>query len=150
MGDNTLPVTGGCLCGAVRFQSTEPPEEVSYCHCRMCQKSCGNPYFLGAFIPVKAFHFTKGAPKYYRSSKWAERGFCVDCGTPLIFRDGTDTHAIYVATLDHPEEWPPTLCHSGMESRIHWDIIRDDLPCWNTEDDPEYIKARARLASSDG
>ncbi|MEE8141098.1 MAG: GFA family protein [Alphaproteobacteria bacterium] len=145
MENKTLPVTGGCLCGAVRYQSTEPPKEVSYCHCRQCQKSCGNPYFLSAFLPVKSFNFTKGEPKYYRSSAWADRGFCADCGTPLIFRDGTEAHAIYIATLDHPEEWPPTFCHSGMESRIPWDTIHDDLPCWNTEDDPEYNAAKALL-----
>ena len=146
MTDKTLPITGGCLCGAIRYQSTKPPYEVSYCHCRMCQKSCGSPHFLGAFVYAEGFSFTKGEPKYFRSSDWAERGFCVDCGTPLIFRDKTDAHAVYIATLDHPEEWPPTLGHSGMESRIPWDTIHDDLPCWNTEDDPDFINARSRLA----
>ena len=112
----------------------------------MCQKSCGNPYFLGTFIHVDGFSFMKGEPKYFQSSDWAERGFCADCGTPLIFRDGTDAHTIYIATLDQPEEWPPTLCHSGMENRIPWDTIHDDLPRWNTEDDPDFIEARSRLA----
>ena len=135
--------TGGCLCGAVRYESEAPPYDVSYCHCRMCQKSSGNPYFLGAFIRAKAFRFTRGEPKFYKSSAWAERGFCAECGTPLIFRDGTGSHAVYIGTLDHPEDWPPTLCHSGMESRIPWDTIHDDLPCWNTEDDPDYSAARA-------
>ena len=96
MTDKTLPVTGGCLCGAIRFQSTNAPYAVSYCHCRICQKSCGNPYFLGAFFSVDGFRFTKGEPKYFRSSDWAERGFCADCGTPIIFRDGTDAYAIYI------------------------------------------------------
>ena len=135
--------TGGCLCGAVRYESEEPPYDVSYCHCRMCQKSSGNPYFLGALIRAKAFRFTRGEPKFYKSSAWAERGFCAECGTPLIFRDGTENYAVYIGTLDHPEDWPPTLCHSGMESRIPWDTIHDDLPCWNTEDDPDYSAARA-------
>lgn len=143
MGVKTLPVTGGCLCGAVRYQLTEPPEGGACCHCRMCQKSCGNPYFASAYISVKSFQFTKGEPKYYRSSTYVERGFCAACGTPLIFRDGTDLHAIYIGTLDHPEEWPPTINHLGMESRIPWDTIHDDLPCWNTEDDPEVIEAKA-------
>ncbi len=146
MGDKTMPVTGGCLCGAVRYESSDPSVDVSYCHCRMCQRASGNPYFLGAFIPVTAFRFTRGEPKFYKSSAWAERGFCAECGTPLLFRDGTDTHAVYIGTLDHPEDWPPTLCHSGMESRIPWDSINDDLPCWRTEDDPEYIAARAIAA----
>ncbi len=38
MSDKTMPITGGCMCGAVRYEATEPPQEVGYCHCRMCQK----------------------------------------------------------------------------------------------------------------
>ena len=144
MPEKTMPITGGCLCGAVRYLSTKAPVDVSYCHCRMCQKSSGNPYFLSAFIPKKTFRFTSGEPKYYRSPGFpeAERGFCPECGTPLIFRDLTDAHAKYIATLDHPEDWPPTYCHSGMESRIPWDVIHDDLPCWETENDPEFNQGR--------
>lgn len=110
----------------------------------MCQKSCGNPYFLSAFIPKKSFKFTVGEPKYYVSPGFPEsqRGFCPQCGTPLIMRDLTATHAIYIATLDYPEDWPPTLGHSGMESRIPWDSINDDLPCWETESDPEFKMSR--------
>lgn len=145
MSEKTLPVTGGCLCGAVRYESVCPPDDVSYCHCRMCQQSCGNPSFLAAFIQKKTFRFTRGEPKYYRSSGFPEfeRGFCSECGSPLIFRDLTDSHAIYIGTLDHPDEWPPTLCHSGMESRIPWDTINDELPCWDTGSDPEFNKSRA-------
>ena len=144
MPEKTMPVTGSCFCGAVRYKSTEAPVDVCYCHCRMCQQSSGNPYFLGAFFTKKTFRFTHGKPKFYSQSTtpWVERGFCAECGTPLIFRDFTETHAIYIATLDHPEEWPPTLGHSGMESRIPWDTINDDLPCWETESDLELNKTR--------
>lgn len=140
-----LPVTGGCLCGAIRYEATEPPVDVSYCHCRMCQQSCGGPYFLGVFLKKASFQFTRGNPTYYKSSAWAERGFCADCGTPLLMRDMTDSHAIYVGTLDHPEDWPPTLGHSGIESRIPWDLIHDDLPQWCTDDDAEFVATRKEL-----
>ena len=148
MSDKTLPVTGGCLCGAIRYVSTAAPVDVCYCHCRMCQQSCGNPYFLSAFIAKKSFRFTSGKPRYYRSPGFpeSERGFCAECGTPIIMRDLTDTHAIYIATFDHPEDWPPTLGHSGMESKIPWDSINDDLPCWETESDPEFNKSRDEYA----
>lgn len=142
MAEKTMPITGGCLCGAVRYEATEPPTGVGYCHCRLCQRATGAPHWLGAMIPVNAFRFTRGAPKFYKSSAWAERGFCAECGSPLIFRDGTATHGVMVGTLDHPEDWPPTTAHSGMESRIPWDTIHDDLPRWRTEDDPEYIAAK--------
>jgi hypothetical protein len=140
-----IPVTGGCLCGAVRYEATEAPVDVSYCHCRMCQQGLGAPYYLAAFIRKATFRFTSGQPKFYKSSEWLERGFCAECGTPLMIRDFTDTHAISIGTLDHPEDWPPTLAHSGMESHIPWDAIHDDLPQWRTDDDPEFVKTRAEL-----
>ncbi len=144
MPDKTIPITGGCFCGALRYHSSEPPSEVPYCHCRMCQQSSGNPYMLIAIISKKAFQFTQGEPKYFSlpSSPWAERGFCAECGTTVIFRDFTESHGIYIGTLDHPEEWPPTGWHSGVESRIPWDTIHDKLPCWETESDPEFNETR--------
>ena len=130
--NSDIPLTGGCLCGAVRYESSEPPVDVAYCHCRKCQRAYGNPFGVFAFISAAAFKITRGEPKYSRSSAWAERGFCADCGTPLVFRDSTQNIGLLISTLDHPADWPPTLCHSGMESRIEWDGIADDLPRWRT------------------
>jgi hypothetical protein len=48
-----------------------------------------------------------------------------------------------IGTLDHTEEWPPNECHSGIESQLPWDVIHDDLPRWRTEDDRDYIAAKA-------
>ncbi len=38
----TKPITGGCMCGAIRYEASEPPIEVYYCHCRACRKAFGN------------------------------------------------------------------------------------------------------------
>ena len=144
MAEKTMPITGGCLCGAVRFEATEPPSWVAYCHCRMCQKACGQPYrIIVGFMGEKkaALRFTTGEPKYYKSSAWLERAFCADCGSPLGARD-SEGHSVMVGTLDHPEEWPPNESHSGIESQIPWDIIHDDLPRRRTEDEPDTIAAK--------
>ena len=129
MGEKTLPVTGGCLCGAIRYQSTVPPAWVSYCHCRMCQKAYGALFGLFAAFPGEAFRFTRGAPKYYRSSALARRGFCPDCGTPVDFcyEDGSAL-AVLIGTLDHPEEWPADRRHNGIESEVPWHVVDDGLP----------------------
>ena len=144
MTEKTMPITGGCLCGAVRYEASEEPTWIAHCHCRMCQRAYGHTsgIFVG-FVGVqkRALRFTKGEPKYYKSSAWAERAFCSNCGSPLGMRD-REGHGVMVGTLDHPEEWPPKEAHSGIESQIPWNTIHDDLPRWRTEDDPDYIAAK--------
>jgi adenylate cyclase len=144
MADRNMPIAGGCLCGAVRFEATAPPTWVGHCHCRMCQRAYGQP--SGLFVAFKeqqkdAFRFTQGMPTYYRSSAWLERGFCATCGSPLGIRT-PQGHSVMVGTLDHPEDWPPDAGHSGIESQIPWNVIHDDLPRTRTEDDPDFIAAR--------
>jgi hypothetical protein len=55
-----------------------------------------------------------------------------------------------VGTLDHPEDWPPTWEHSGIESKVPWYEICDDLPQTRT-DESEFLKtAHERKASPEG
>ncbi|MEE8274940.1 MAG: GFA family protein [Alphaproteobacteria bacterium] len=75
MADKTMPITGGCLCGAIRYEATETPHDAGYCHCRTCQKAYGNVFTVGAAFPKDRFRFTRGEPRLYRSSEIAERGF---------------------------------------------------------------------------
>lgn len=131
-----IPVTGGCLCGAVRYESKEAPTEGFYCHCRICQKQFGG--LFGAFvrIPRLSLSFTKGQPKYYRSSEVARRGFCPECGSPLAFvYDGNSDFWITAGSLDHPEDWPLTheaswgpITHGFVDRKIPWLRISDALP----------------------
>ncbi len=142
MNDKTMPITGGCLCGAVRYKASEPPKWVGHCHCRMCQRAYGHGSGIFVGLVKGALRFTKGMPEYYRSSAWAERGFCADCGSPIGMRGSEGHDSVMVGTLDHPEEWPPNEPHSGIESQIPWDVIHDDLGSCRTEDDPDYIAAK--------
>ena len=144
MTDKTMPITGGCNCGAIRYEATEPPQEVGYCHCRMCQKATGNLFYSYAAFPSEAFRVTQGEPKYYKSSAWVERGFCANCGTQVFDRylRGNDLTNAAIGSLDHPADWPPTL-HCGVESQVPWLTIDDDLPRVRTEDDPDFIAAVA-------
>ena len=56
-----MSFTGGCQCGAVRFEARRLGRS-SICHCRMCQKATGG--FFGPYVDVHDFAWTKGAPKY--------------------------------------------------------------------------------------
>jgi len=93
-------LTGGCLCGAVRFTVTGAPTQFSVCHCDMCRRWAGGPLLaVNLTVPV-AF---EGADKIsvYRSSKWAERGFCGVCGSNLFYRMIEDgTHVLSLGIFD--------------------------------------------------
>ena len=137
-------VTGGCLCGNVRYEVTEKALGSMLCHCRMCQKFSGAPILGGTTFETEALRFTKGGPKFYQSSKIAERGFCGDCGTALVYRGLIGVWPkwimIFTASLDEPEKFPPTY-HLGIESSMPWLDIHDDLPRTMCKDSPSLIDA---------
>ena len=121
-------IMGGCLCGAVRYESTNQPHKIGYCHCRMCQRASGAPVTVGVYFHVDTFRFVQGKPKYYQSSATVERGFCDKCGSRLIYRIlGSDSISVEVGSLDHPAATPPGY-HIGIESQISWFEIDDELP----------------------
>jgi len=126
---------GGCLCGALRYEATVSQSENWYCHCRMCQKATGTVVSTSAIIKKNQLRMLKGKAKFYQSSADIERGFCEDCGSPMFFRPiKEDWISILSGTLDDPELAPPEG-HYGIESRISWLKIVDDLKQECTEED---------------
>lgn len=78
--------TGGCLCGAVRYELTETPTEYAACHCGMCRKFTGG-IELGLMVPSGGVTWAKDESlQTFTSSEWAERGFCNICGSSLFWR----------------------------------------------------------------
>ena len=69
-------LTGGCQCGAVRYEWTARPAYSSVCYCRMCQKASGQPFMALTGGKRRALRWTRGAPSIFHSSKHGERGFC--------------------------------------------------------------------------
>ena len=92
---------------------------------------------------IKAFREGLDSGKGLDDLTDISRGFCADCGSPIIFSYET-LDAIFVGTLDDPENWKPNGCHLGIESQISWETIHDTLPRYRTEDDPEFIKANSK------
>jgi adenylate cyclase len=143
--------TGRCLCGEVRFEISAPAININFCHCRMCQRFTGGLMVAVAHFPREAVKFTRGEPKYYsgdpkyyKSSPIAERGFCGNCGSGLIYRGLTarwsDWIVVHVSSLDNPEDFPPTW-HLGVESQMPWADMHDDLPRVRCEDSPAIVEA---------
>ncbi len=131
-----IPVTGGCLCGAVRYELKEPPIRGFYCHCTICQKNYGGLFQATVQFSGSDFQFTKGEPKYYRASNFAKRGFCAECGSPIVFLyEGNPNVWILIGSLDHREDWPFTKDaswgqseHWYIETKVPWYEISDGLP----------------------
>ena len=143
MSGETGGLTGGCQCGATRYRLLAAPTGASLCHCRMCQKAFGSYFAPLAGVPLDKLEWTSGAPRIYRSSLAAERGFCGDCGTPLTFRYlDKDRISVSLGSLDDPAQAPPTRAY-GLESKVAFFGALDDLPGTRTEDDaPADERAR--------
>ena len=149
-GGKKVPVTGGCLCGEVRYEITKPVIENNFCHCRMCQKFSGAPVVAMSTYPEDAIRFTKGEPKYYRSSPFVERGFCATCGSSLTYKPLTPHVApqwagwivVYTASLDNPEPNAPRW-HLGMESQMPWVDIHHAPTRVRCKDAPDIVAAWA-------
>jgi hypothetical protein len=104
------------------------------------------------------FTFTKGEPKYFRSSSIAQRGFCGECGSPLVFVfDGDDEVWVLLGSLDHPEAWPLTsaaawgpVVHTQIDSKIPWHVPEPSLPQWTSREAKFQERALIRLRHVEG
>jgi hypothetical protein len=101
------PITGGCLCGAVRYEIAAPVTTLRACHCLNCQKHTGSGGSVNAVVPQDKFKVTKGEPKRYedsatRSGRTLSRFFCGNCGSPLFSQRNPDIgiRIIRAGTLD--------------------------------------------------
>lgn len=92
--------TGGCLCGAVRFEARDVPATVGICHCEMCRRWTGSS-LIEVSLPEDHVTWT-GSERIARraTSAWAERAWCRDCGSGLFFRVTQDGD--WSGTLDLP------------------------------------------------
>jgi hypothetical protein len=153
MGEFSLPMTGGCLCGAIRYEASEPPNLNGTCQCRKCQKWTGSAYSTFAGFPKEAFRFTQGEPKFYKSSAIMERAFCADCGSGLanryLFPEWGGRVFVGIGTLDDPEAVPLNF-HFGAESQLSWVHFDDGLHSARCDEDPVLAAALAAAERNKG
>ena len=145
MTDNFEYVTGGCECGAVRYEAEVSLSEAYYCHCKACQKSSGAPAEVCVFLKPGTLKFLKEDPKYYQSGPFAIRGFCAHCGSRIIWKspDKPEWNNVRVGSLDHPEHVVPKE-HICVESQLPWYKLADDLPRSSSDDIPELVDVWAK------
>ena len=81
-----MAVTGGCLCGQVRYEGAGKPTRAVVCHCRDCQRATGSAFAVFIGVPAETVAF-QGSLKTFHgrgdSGRPVERSFCADCGSPV-------------------------------------------------------------------
>lgn len=123
--------TGGCLCGAIRFEITLPTRFCAHCNCGMCRRAHGAPLVTWVGVPSAQFRITRGSGelRVYHSSPAARRSFCNSCGNMLLFEGDRWPNEVHVARAaiegDIDRE---ASVHTYWDERASWFCMRDELP----------------------
>ena len=111
---------GGCHCGTIRFRVKGPLRQVLMCHCSDCLKLFGTSWGASAAMLGHLTYLGTARPRWYLSSSWAERGFCLDCGAQMFYRRaGRDQINIVPGAFDDSD----MLVVAGQ-------IFRHEHPSW--------------------
>lgn len=125
-------LTGGCQCGAVRYECSAEPLMAGNCHCHDCQRATGSAYASVFFVPRSAVKIT-GEVKYYESKadsgKSILRGFCPTCGSRLFGLPAVmpENMGISAGSLDDASGHKPAI-DLYTSSAQPWDYMNPDLP----------------------
>lgn len=100
-------ITGGCYCGALKYEAKGEPMMKGQCHCRECQYFAGGSPNVLMGMAADGFSYTKGKAKTFQRSDLdspVTREFCADCGTHIVTRVPSMAAMVFlkVGTLDDP------------------------------------------------
>ena len=130
-------ITGGCLCGAVRFACAGTLGAAAYCHCADCRKCTGSAFVVSVAVERARFEITAGSPngftKHGDSGTELTRHFCPDCGSPLFTSSPCHPDHVYIkaGALDDPASIRPTH-QSWTRSAVPWATIEPGLRSYDT------------------
>ncbi len=122
-------MTGGCLCGAIRYTVDAAITELRACRCTNCQKASGTGGSVNAVIPGAALKITQGTPKRYSavvdSGRTLHRYFCGDCGSPLFSQRAAspDSYVLRAGSLDDGAANAKIVSYIWTRSARPWDHI---------------------------
>ena len=120
--------TGGCLCGAVRYEVRGPLRAVVDCHCTLCRRTSGHFAAFTATRPEDLVLIESEGLRWYRASATARRGFCGVCGSSLFWEPSSGERvSIAAGTLDPPTGLE-TAAHIFVEDSGDYYTIGDGLP----------------------
>ena len=130
----SMQLTGGCLCGAVRYEVIDEPELTLFCHCTQCQKASGAPFSAEIIVERTGVNVEGDMTSYLStadSGSTVTRKFCPVCGSTILIEfereDYRDVVALTIGTLDDAASLTPDG-HFFTTSKQPWIQICDDLP----------------------
>ncbi len=128
--------TGGCLCGALRYEARSDPLRAVSCHCGICRRASGAAFLSFVHFAKADFTWLGGEPARYRSSADAERLFCPTCGSTLGMAETVLDDRVQVAlgSLDRPGEVRPDD-QVWTREQLPWLVIDDERPRFETISD---------------
>jgi len=131
----TAPYTGGCACGAIRYEAPGEPVFQNHCQCRDCQKRSGTGHGSWLTFARRADVKLTGEAARWRvagdSGNEKVHAFCPTCGTPvhLTFSAMPDLIAFPAASLDDPARFSPTVVTYTVRGHA-WDTLDPSLPAF--------------------
>lgn len=131
MNARSVLITGGCLCGAVRYEVTGPFLRAGHCHCSRCRKHSGAAVLTQGRVRCEDFRLLSGkeAIRVFRPPNGAVKAFCLHCGSSLFggtWPDGKEV-SIRLGSVDGDPGIRPQY-HTFVASKAPWDEITDGLP----------------------
>lgn len=126
------PATGGCNCGAVRYQLTGAPLMTVACHCENCRRQSGSAFSVNLVYSADAIQMEGAVSTYVDSATESgnpmNRDFCGACGSPVRSRSsvGPPVAVIKAGTLDDGSPFAPSI-HIWTSARLDWVTIPDDV-----------------------
>ena len=131
---------GGCICGAVRYETLADPLRVTTCHCRFCQRATGSAYMVEPVFRLADLRMTRGSPATYDhrsegSGKLVHIHFCAACGTKLFltFERFEASCGVYAGTFDDPNWFGidgGNSKHIFIEAARHETILPPGIPAF--------------------
>ena len=124
--------TGGCRCGAIRYECSAEPLMTGNCHCRDCQRVTGSAFAANLAVPKDDLKIT-GEVKYYEvkadSGNTVGHGFCPTCGAPVIAKNSGMPALMFLraGNLDDPSWFRPGM-HVYAASAQPWDSLDPNIP----------------------
>eukprot|EP01043_Picozoa_sp_COSAG02_P086294 COSAG02_NODE_23769_length_709_cov_0.603279_2_plen_169_part_01 len=123
--EGSCDITGGCLCGAVRYRLSTPAKSTYHCHCLMCRKIHGALFATFSVFPSTSWKLTGGQLSVYCSSPGTTRQFCATCGCEILSTVSSVAEDVFVTcgSMD-------AHVHPGHSKHTEAHIFAEDRTCW--------------------